>query len=127
MTPGAELDARVHRAIGSPHEEVLPYSIDIAAAWSAVQRFFDGGEAITLSQDIDGRWIAHLSHWTNGGEYGPRIWDFTGWRQSYKGLTAPHAISLVIAGFFDGEGLDEWEYDVMTDEIDFYDDSPDGG
>jgi hypothetical protein len=108
--------------------DVPPYSTDIAAAWEAVANFFRGGEAIQLGQDLDGQWIVHLSKWTNGGEYGPRIWDVTAWRQSYKGLTAPHAISLIIASFFDHDEdspFASWEYDPMIDDINHYDDRAD--
>jgi len=129
MHPGDELDLRVHKALRrSDKDAVLPYSTDFDAAFAAAYEFFDGGEALVLAHDLDGRWIAHLSHWTNGGKHGPRIWDGTAYRVSYKGLTVPHVISLIIAGFFDGNGMPdnpftEWEYDLMKDTLNSYDDS----
>lgn len=102
-------------------ERLVPaYSTDVHLAHQVLEHFFRGGEALQVSQDLDGQWIACFSHWTNGGKHGPRIWDNTAFRVHYKCPTFAHMVSVAVAGFhsLDEEKFRQWEYNPLKDDFD---------
>jgi len=116
MKPGVELDKLVHEKVMDGEGMAPPYSTDIEWAWKVMENCYEGGEIIGLGRDLDGQYVVGISHWTNGGEYGPRIWDDTLHEPSYKCPTAPHAICIAAVAFYlddCGESL-EWEEPEVT-------------